>query len=59
MVRRNDDAVEATCVAGQVVFRRGRFAPGYGEATRTGQFLRAGTTQRSAPTPIPMTASTP
>lgn len=59
MVRRNDDAVEATCVAGQVVFRRGRFAPGYGATTRTGQFLRAGTTQREAPRPLPMTASTP
>ncbi len=50
MVRRNDDAVEATCVAGSVVFRRGEFVDGYGSSQRTGQFLRAGQEHRSAPT---------
>lgn len=49
MVRRNDSAVEATCVAGQVVFRRGVFADGYGRSRRTGQFLRAGTAQCRVP----------
>jgi N-acyl-D-aspartate/D-glutamate deacylase len=50
MVRRNDRAIEATCVGGSVVFRRGRFVDGYGETRRTGRFLRAGTEQRS---PVP------
>lgn len=49
MVRRNDAAVEATCVAGSVVFRRGEFVDGYGTDRRTGQFLRAGEQHRSAP----------
>ena len=50
MVRRNDAAVEATCVAGSVVFRRGEFVDGYGTDRRTGQFLRAGQQHRTAPT---------
>ena len=50
MVRRNDAAVEATCVAGSVVFRRGEFVDGYGTEQRTGQFLRAGQQHRTAPT---------
>lgn len=51
MVRRNDAAVEATCVAGAVVFRQGEFVDGYGTDRRTGQFLRAGQQHRTAPTP--------
>ncbi len=59
MVRRNDDAVVATCVAGEVVFEAGTFAPGFGTTRRTGQFLRAGESGRRrpesfpAPTPVP------
>ncbi|MGH9138922.1 MAG: N-acyl-D-amino-acid deacylase family protein [Acidimicrobiales bacterium] len=49
MVRRNDAAVDVTCVAGEVVFRRGAFEPGFGETRRTGQFLRAATPQRRRP----------
>ena len=56
MVRRNDDAVDATCMAGRVVFRRGEFESGYGETRRTGQFLRAGATHRSAPVRAPASA---
>lgn len=47
MVRRNDDAVVATIIAGEVVYEHGAFAPGYGESHRTGSFLRAG--RRVAP----------
>ncbi len=50
MVRRNDAAVDATGVAGSVVYRRGEFALGFGTTKRTGQFLRAGRQQRDAPT---------
>ena len=46
MVRRNDAAVSATIISGQVVYEHGRFAPGFGER-RTGSFLRAG--QKIAP----------
>ncbi len=42
MVRRNDQAVSATIVCGEVVFEDGEFADGYGETRRTGRFLRAG-----------------
>jgi N-acyl-D-glutamate deacylase len=42
MVRRNDDAIVATVVSGEVVFEEGVFAPGYGQTRRTGSFLRAG-----------------
>ncbi len=48
MVRRNDAAVEATCIGGAVVFRRGEFVDGYGITRRTGQFLRAGQQHRAA-----------
>jgi N-acyl-D-aspartate/D-glutamate deacylase len=42
MVRRNDAAVRATIIAGEVVYEDGVFAEGYGETHRTGKFLRAG-----------------
>lgn len=42
MVRRNDQAVAATVIAGEVVYRYGEFTPGYGTRRRTGRFLRAG-----------------
>lgn len=42
MVNRNDAAVPAVCIAGEVVCRHGVFTPGYGTARRTGRFLRAG-----------------
>ncbi|MGW4100510.1 N-acyl-D-amino-acid deacylase family protein [Mycobacterium sp. NPDC004974] len=45
MVNRNDDAVVATAVNGQVVFRNGRFRDGYGESVKSGRYLRAGTKQ--------------
>lgn len=51
MVRRNDAAVEATCVAGQVVFRNGQFRDDYGRTRRTGQFLKPGVQARTAPPP--------
>jgi N-acyl-D-aspartate/D-glutamate deacylase len=41
MVRRNDKAVAATVVAGEVVYEYGAFAKGYGTLRRTGRFLRA------------------
>ncbi len=41
MVRRNDRAVVATIIGGEVVYERGTFAPGFGER-RTGVFLRVG-----------------
>ncbi|WP_135459044.1 amidohydrolase family protein [Mycobacterium sp. DL99] len=43
MVNRNDDAVVATAVNGQVVFRNGQFRDGYGESVKSGHYLRAGT----------------
>jgi N-acyl-D-aspartate/D-glutamate deacylase len=42
MVNRNDEAVVATGVNGNVVFRDGRFCEGYGETVKSGRFLRAG-----------------
>ncbi len=48
MVRRNDEAVRATMIAGQIVYERGHFAEGFGQAQRTGSFLRVDT-----PTPPP------
>lgn len=42
MVRRNDAAVVATMIAGEVVHERGRFVPGYGRDRRYGSFLRVG-----------------
>jgi len=49
MVNRNDAAVPAVCIAGEVVCRHGVFAPGYGTERRIGRFLRAG-----AATPEPV-----
>ncbi|MFC4054623.1 amidohydrolase family protein [Actinomadura syzygii] len=40
MVNRNDAAVPAVCVGGEVVFADGAFAPGYGRVRATGRFLR-------------------
>ena len=51
MVRRNDATVVATAVAGEVVFRAGTFAEGFGTDHRSGRFLRAGQPARSAPAP--------
>lgn len=42
MVRRNDAAVEATMISGQVVFERGKFVDGFGQNRRYGSFLRVG-----------------
>jgi N-acyl-D-aspartate/D-glutamate deacylase len=48
MVNRNDAAVVATAVNGQVVYRSGEFREGYGHTTKSGRFLRAkGATQPS------------
>ncbi|EFQ83380.1 hypothetical protein HMPREF0063_11653 [Aeromicrobium marinum DSM 15272] len=41
MVNRNDAAVAATIVSGEVVWSGGEFAPGYGTTLGTGRFLRA------------------
>jgi len=49
MVRRNDRAVTATFIAGELVYERGAFAPGYGKDRRTGTFLRAGERTTGAP----------
>lgn len=49
MVNRNDDAVVATAVNGEVVFRHGEFRGGYGKTARSGRFLRAGTGSRRVP----------
>jgi len=48
MVRRSDGAVVATLVAGELAWRDGAFAPGFGSTRRTGSFLRVG-----SPTPAP------
>ncbi|MFI5429254.1 amidohydrolase family protein [Aeromicrobium sp. UC242_57] len=42
MVNRNDEAVAATIVSGELVFRRGEFVDGFGRTLGTGRFLRAG-----------------
>ena len=47
MVRRNDRAVTATIIAGEVVFEHGAFCGGYGLERRYGSFLRHG--ERIAP----------
>jgi N-acyl-D-aspartate/D-glutamate deacylase len=41
MVNRNDDAVVATGVGGQVVYRAGTFRDGYGTTVKSGRFLPA------------------
>lgn len=50
MVRRNDDAVQATIIAGRCVYEQGTFDDGFGRDYRTGSFLRPG--QTAAP-PVP------
>lgn len=46
MVNRNDAAVVATAVNGEVVYRGGQFPDWYGKTRRAGRFLRAGTGTR-------------
>lgn len=41
MVNRNDDAVVATGVGGEIIFRSGAFRSGYGTTARSGRFLKA------------------
>ena len=47
MVNRNDAAVVATGVNGEVVYRDGQFREGYGTTTKSGRFLKAGVGQRT------------
>jgi len=47
MVNRNDGAVAATVVGGQVVHRHGTFTDGLGTTLHAGQFLAAGRARRS------------
>ncbi len=42
MVRRNDAAIRATMLSGEIVYERGTFVPGYGHERRYGSFLRVG-----------------
>lgn len=49
MVNRNDDAVTATVVAGEYLYGRGVFAPGFGTTLRSGQFLRADQARGTVP----------
>jgi N-acyl-D-aspartate/D-glutamate deacylase len=59
MVRRNDRAVTATVIGGDVVFEAGQFVAGYGRDQGHGRFLRAGvrTAARSAtPADAPVAA---
>ena len=51
MVRRNDRAVTATFIGGDLVFEGGSFSPGYGTTRRTGMFLGA-----NGATSVPVTA---
>lgn len=46
MVRRNDRAVRATIISGEVVYRDGQFADGFGRTRRHGSFLPVGETVR-------------
>lgn len=41
MVNRNDGFVTATVVAGEIVYRAGAFADGFGTDLHTGRFLQA------------------
>jgi N-acyl-D-aspartate/D-glutamate deacylase len=50
MVNRNDDAVIATSVNGQIVYRGGEFRDGYGDTVKSGRFLRAANAARSSAT---------
>jgi N-acyl-D-aspartate/D-glutamate deacylase len=50
MVNRNDDAVVATRVGGDIVFRNGQFREGYARTMRSGRYLRAdGRSRRAVP----------
>jgi N-acyl-D-aspartate/D-glutamate deacylase len=49
MVNRNDAAVTATLVGGEVVWSDGAFAPGLGSKLGPGRFLRAGTATSPRP----------
>ncbi len=53
MVRRNDAAVTATIIGGEIAYERGRFVEGYGTTRAFGRFLRAD--QKVAPR-VPSTA---
>jgi N-acyl-D-aspartate/D-glutamate deacylase len=41
MVNRNDRAVTATVVGGQIVYADGEFSSGFGTTLRAGTFLRS------------------
>ncbi|MEZ4326795.1 MAG: hypothetical protein R3B40_16385, partial [Polyangiales bacterium] len=56
MVRRNDDAIAATLVGGQVVYTPSGFVEGYGSAHGYGRFLRRG--HATAPR-VPSTVTAP
>jgi len=48
MVNRNDAAVVATGVNGEIVYRSGEFREGYGTTAKSGRFLRAGRSAQRA-----------
>jgi N-acyl-D-aspartate/D-glutamate deacylase len=50
MVNRNDSAVLATVIGGEIVYREGQFAEGYPKRAGRGRFLRSGSRQALAPT---------
>ncbi|MFN3201445.1 MAG: N-acyl-D-amino-acid deacylase family protein [Bradymonadia bacterium] len=52
MVRRNDAAVRATVIAGEVVYSQGKFVDGYGRDRRYGGFLRVGQTSTPEGAPV-------
>jgi hypothetical protein len=52
MVRRNDGAVAATLIGGELVFDGAAFVEGFGQGRRYGSFLRAGVS-----TPAPTAAA--
>ena len=51
MVNRNDRAVAATIIGGQVVWSDGEYAPGYGREFASGRFLPSGETVTPRPAP--------
>ncbi|MGB8407495.1 MAG: amidohydrolase family protein [Mycobacterium sp.] len=52
MVNRNDNAVVATAVGGQVVFRSGQFREGYGKDVQSGHYLPAKGAKLPAAQPV-------
>ncbi|GAA3384772.1 N-acyl-D-amino-acid deacylase family protein [Cryptosporangium minutisporangium] len=52
MVNRNDAAVDATVIGGEVVFSGGEFRPEYGVSRRTGRFLRYREESRAPLNPV-------